>query len=145
MRVVAFHTIPVQHGLDHPPVGESARAPFRGIQIAGGTVEGLAPVGHGGVQPRFVASDASLRLARHEVRETPHALQGPAFSIQRHEIEGNARRHVETGRTVGFNGHFAQHVLGRIGGSAGNDGELEPEGPHRRVDPDGLGHFADHP
>ena len=45
----------------------------------------------------LVAPDAALHLARHEVGEAPHPLDGPPLLVQRQEVNGPAGGHLEQG------------------------------------------------
>jgi hypothetical protein len=74
---------------------------------------------------RLVASDTPLDLARHQVREAPHALDGSPFGVQGDEVQRLHGRHAERGGAVVGHVGKAQHLLRHIGRSAGNQHALE--------------------
>jgi len=108
--VVAANAVFVEDGLDERGVAEAAHAPFRRNQV-------LRLAGqHGGQQrtravlARLVAADAPLDLARHQVDEAPHPLDGPPLGVQGDEVERLPGRHAEAGRAVFGHVGESQHL-----------------------------------
>jgi len=80
----------IEYGLDDVGVAESSQSPFGRCWLLrrGGIASnrGGAASQTGSVITWFVAADAALDFAGHEMREASHSLDGLAVGVNRHEV-----------------------------------------------------------
>ena len=76
---------------------------------------GGARCGTRGLRPYFVAAHAAEGLARHDVGEALHPLDGQVVRVQGDEEHRPARGHLEIGRAVRFHRHRAEDPFEREG------------------------------
>ena len=116
--IMTLGAVFVQYGLYDPRIIEAHDSPFGIVHFLEqnrGTDSALC---RRTLATGLVTTDAALRFSGHKVCEASHSLQGSAFVIKYHEIDGNIGRHAKVGRAVRFNGDFAQDLLTCICGAA---------------------------
>ena len=129
-RVVAVGAVAIEYRLDDPCVVESATAPLGRLDIMRWAASGRRRLYQRRLAAVFVAADAALRFAWHQVREAAQCEStARAAFVECHERDIDACRHSEMSRSIRLDRHVAQHILGSIRRSARNHRELKSEGP----------------
>ena len=137
---VALDAVGIQDGLDFAGIAEPRHAPLRLLEFLHAARQcerpGLSRVHD--IVPVGVTSNAALFLARHEVGEGPHALDGHAVLVKGQEIDRLPCRNLEEGRSVFFNGGEPPDLLRRIRCTGADHGKLKAESATFGIDPQRL-------